>query len=161
MALREMRTEPDEILRKKSKPVTDFNERLWQLLDDMRDTLADQNGAGLAGVQVGSLRRIFLVDVGDGPIEFINPEILETSGEQTGLEGCLSFPGKWGEVTRPNFVRVRAQNRNGEWFEMEGEDLFARAVLHENDHLDGIVFLDRNCRLLDEEELDELFGGEE
>ena len=96
-----------------------------------------------------------VIDVGDGILEFINPEILETSGEQNGAEGCLSFPGEYGLVERPNYVKVRAQNRNGEWFEMEGEALFARAVCHENDHLDGVVFKDRMSRLLREDELGE------
>ena len=112
-------------------------------------------GVGLAGPQVGMLRRVFVIDVGDGILEFINPEILETSGEQNGAEGCLSFPGEYGLVERPNYVKVRAQNRSGEWFEMEGEALFARAVCHENDHLDGVVFKDRMSRLLREDELGE------
>lgn len=110
-------------------------------------------GVGLAGPQVGMLRRVFVIDVGEGILEFINPEILEISGTQNGAEGCLSFPGEYGMVERPNFVRVKAQDRNGNWFEMEGEELFARAVCHENDHLDGIVFKDRMSRILTEEEL--------
>jgi peptide deformylase len=99
------------------------------------------------------LRRVFVIDVGEGILEFVNPEILETSGTQEGAEGCLSFPGEYGMVERPNHVKVRAQNRMGEWFELEGEELLARAICHENDHLDGVVFKDRMFRLLTEEEL--------
>ena len=127
----------------------------WDLLDDMAETMYKAEGVGLAGPQVGMLRRVFVIDVGDGILEFINPEILETAGEQNGAEGCLSFPGEYGLVERPNYVKVRAQNRSGEWFEMEGEALFARAVCHENDHLDGVVFKDRMSRLLREDELGE------
>ena len=140
---------------KKCRPVTDFNQKLWDLLDDMAETMYKAEGVGLAGPQVGMLRRVFVIDVGNGILEFINPEILETSGEQNGAEGCLSFPGEYGLVERPNYVKVRAQNRSGEWFEMEGEALFARAVCHENDHLDGVVFKDRMSRLLREDELGE------
>ena len=143
------------MLHKKCRPVTDFNQKLWDLLDDMAETMYKAEGVGLAGPQVGMLRRVFVIDVGDGILEFINPEILETAGEQNGAEGCLSFPGEYGLVERPNYVKVRAQNRNGEWFEMEGEALFARAVCHENDHLDGVVFKDRMSRLLREDELGE------
>lgn len=133
--------------------MTEFNQKLWDLLDDMAETMYQAEGVGLAGPQVGMLRRVFVIDVGEGILEFINPEILETSGTQNGAEGCLSFPGEYGMVERPNFVRVKAQDRNGNWFEMEGEELFARAVCHENDHLDGIVFKDRMSRILTEEEL--------
>ena len=133
--------------------MTEFNQKLWDLLDDMAETMYQAEGVGLAGPQVGMLRRVFVIDVGEGILEFINPEILETSGTQNGAEGCLSFPGEYGMVERPNFVRVKAQDRNGNWFEMEGEGLFARAVCHENDHLDGIVFKDRMSRILTEEEL--------
>lgn len=155
MAIRNIVKDNDgyETLHKKCRPVTEFNHKLWSLLDDMAETMYQAQGVGLAGPQVGMLRRLFVIDVGDGIIEFINPEILETSGTQNGAEGCLSFPGEYGMVERPNFVRVKAQNRNGEWFEMEGEELFARAVCHENDHLDGVVFKDRMSRLLSEEEL--------
>lgn len=142
MAIRNMRTEGDDILRKKSRVVEKFDRRLWELLDDMADTLAQQNGAGLAGVQVGVLRRIFLVDVGEGPVEFINPQVLETSGSQRVLEGCLSYPGQWGMITRPDHVKVRAQDRKGRWFELEGEGLMAQAILHESGHLEGQVFKD-------------------
>ena len=156
MAIRNMRTDGDEILRQKSRPVETFDKRLWNLLDDMGDTLAQQNGVGLAGVQVGHLRRIFIIDVGEGVVEFINPQILETSGEQFVAEGCLSFPGEWGMVRRPAHVKAKAQNRQGEWFEIEGDDLLAQAICHENDHLDGVVFLDKVERKLTDKELKEL-----
>ena len=139
------------------KPVTAFDEKLHKLLDDMRDTLIDSNGVGLAAPQVGILRRIFLVDVGlDGEqiVEFINPEILETDGEQEGAEGCLSVPGRYGLVKRPYWVKVRAQDREGNWFEAEGEELIGRCFCHENDHLDGIVYTDIMERYLTDEELE-------
>ena len=162
MAIRNMRLEGDDILRKKSRPVEKFDRRLWELLDDMADTLAQQNGAGLAGVQVGVLRRVFLVDAGEGPVEFINPEILATSGSQRVLEGCLSFPGQWGMITRPNQVRIRAQDRRGRWFELEGEGLMAQAMLHENGHLDGLAFKDDpTFTPLSEEEVEAMAEGEE
>lgn len=155
MAIRNIVKDTDgyDTLRKKCRPVTEFNQKLWTLLDDMAQTMYEAQGVGLAGPQVGMLRRVFVIDVGEGILEFINPEILETSGTQNGAEGCLSFPGEYGLVERPNHVRVKAQNRNGEWFELEGEELLARAVCHENDHLDGVVFKDRMSRLLSEEEL--------
>ena len=162
MAIRNMRLEGDDILRKKSRPVEKFDRRLWELLDDMADTLAQQNGAGLAGVQVGVLRRVFLVDAGEGPVEFINPEILATSGSQRVLEGCLSYPGQWGMITRPNQVRIRAQDRRGRWFELEGEGLMAQAMLHENGHLDGLAFKDDpTFTPLSEEEAEAMAEGEE
>ena len=162
MAIRNMRLEGDDILRKKSRPVEKFDRRLWELLDDMADTLAQQNGAGLAGVQVGVLRRVFLVDAGEGPVEFINPEILATSGSQRVLEGCLSYPGQWGMITRPNQVRIRAQDRRGRWFELEGEGLMAQAMLHENGHLDGLAFKDDpTFTPLSEEEVEAMAEGEE
>ena len=155
MALRKIVTVGDPILTKVCRPVTRFDQKLAILIEDMIETMHNANGVGLAGPQVGMLRRVFVIDVGDGILEFINPEILETAGEQNGAEGCLSFPGEYGLVERPNYVKVRAQNRSGEWFEMEGEALFARAVCHENDHLDGVVFKDRMSRLLREDELGE------
>ena len=162
MAIRNMRLEGDDILRKKSRPVEKFDRRLWELLDDMADTLAQQNGAGLAGVQVGVLRRVFLVDAGEGPVEFINPEILATSGSQRVLEGCLSYPGQWGMITRPNQVRIRAQDRRGRWFELEGGGLMAQAMLHENGHLDGLAFKDDpTFTPLSEEEVEAMAEGEE
>ena len=154
MAIRNIVTIEDPVLRKKSRPVVNFDEKLWTLLDDMKETLKKADGAGLAAVQVGILRRAVIVDVGDGkPLELINPEIVETSGEQEGQEGCLSLPGKWGVVRRPEFVKVRAQNRKGQWCMFKGEDLKARCFCHEIDHLDGIVFTDRAKRMLTDEEL--------
>ena len=162
MGLRKILTDKDPALHKVCKPVTAFDGKLHKLLDDMRETLIDSNGVGLAAPQVGILRRIFLVDVGlDGNeiIEFINPEILETDGEQEGAEGCLSVPGKYGLVKRPYWVKVRAQDRYGAWFEAEGEELIGRCFCHENDHLDGIVYTQVMERFLTEEELG--YDGEE
>ena len=133
-----------------------FDRKLHQLLDDMQDTLYEANGAGLAAPQVGVLRRVGIVDVGDGPIELINPEIGATEGEQTGPEGCLSLPNEWGEVTRPMRVTVRAQNRKGKWFETTGDELCARAFCHEIDHLHGVVFTDKASRMLTQEEIEAL-----
>ena len=144
MALRKIVVQGDECLTKVCRPVTEFNPHLHQLLDDMTETLADANGAGLAAPQVGVLRRVCVVlDEGSEEfIELVNPEIVAERGEQTGLEGCLSVPGKWGIVTRPEVVRVRAQDRYGDWFEVEGEGLTARAFCHEIDHLDGKMYVD-------------------
>ena len=156
MGLRKILTDKEPALHKVCKPVTAFDGKLHKLLDDMQETLIDSNGVGLAAPQVGILRRIFLVDVGlDGNeiIEFINPEILETDGEQEGPEGCLSVPGKYGLVKRPYWVKVRAQDRYGDWFEAEGEELIGRCFCHENDHLDGIVYTQVMERFLTEEEL--------
>ncbi len=161
MALRNILTKEQPGLYKKCRPVTDFNPRLHQLLDDMRETMINANGVGLAAPQVGVLRRAVLVietNVPEGEkehiIELINPEILEVSGEQDGPEGCLSVPGEYGLVKRPMTVRVRAQDRNGEWFEAEGTGLTARCFCHEIDHLDGIVFTSKVERMLTEEELE-------
>ncbi len=143
MAIRNILKNDDPTLRKVCRPVTEFNERLWQLLDDMADTMHAAEGVGLAGPQVGILRRVFVMDLGDGVIEAINPEILSTHGKQIGQEGCLSFPNQWDDVTRPKRVKLKAQDRYGKWFIMTGEDLMARCICHETDHLDGIVFLDR------------------
>ena len=156
MGLRKILTDKDPALHKVCKPVTAFDSKLHKLLDDMRDTLIDSGGVGLAAPQVGILRRVFLVDIGEEEpeiVEFINPEILETDGEQYGPEGCLSVPGKYGLVKRPYYARVRAQDRNGEWFEAEGEELIGRCFCHENDHLDGIVYTEVMDRFLTDEEL--------
>ena len=142
MALRRIVTGDDEVLRKKCKVVTEFDERLWLLLDDMKDTLYKADGVGLAAPQVGILKRVVVIDVGDGLIELINPEIISQKGKQEGNEGCLSFPGEWGLVVRPNKVTVKAQDRYGEEFTMQGKELLARAFCHEIDHLNGIVFKD-------------------
>lgn len=142
MGIRTIRTEKEELLRKVSKPVKKFDKHLWTLLDDMKETMYMADGLGLAAPQVGVLRRVFTIDVGEGAIEFINPEILEADGEQFGEEGCLSVPNKYGNVKRPNHVKMRAQDRNGNFFEAEGEELMARAMLHEYDHLEGKLFVD-------------------
>ena len=153
MALRIIRTEEDPILRKCSRPVTKFDEKIGQILDDMKETMAKANGAGLAAVQVGMLRRIIVVDAGDGVVELVNPEIIEADGEQEGEEGCLSLPNKWAIVKRPNHVKVRAQTRTGAWRIFEGEGLKARAFCHEIDHLDGHLFIDRMEKMLTEDEV--------
>ena len=156
MGLRKILTDKDPALHKVCKPVTAFDAKLHKLLDDMAETLVDSGGVGLAAPQVGILRRIFLVDVGreeNEIVEFINPVILEMEGEQEGPEGCLSVPGKYGLVKRPYRVKVRAQDRDGEWFEAEGEELIGRCFCHENDHLDGIVYTQKMERFLTEEEL--------
>lgn len=133
----------DDILRKKSKPVDKIDDRIITLLDDMADTMYNADGVGLAAPQVGILKRVVVIDVGDGIIELINPEILWKKGEQDGEEGCLSIPGYSANVRRPARVKVKALNRNGEEIEIVGEDLLARALCHEIDHLDGILFIDR------------------
>ena len=153
MGLRRIHTTDEPALHKVCKTVTSFDWRLRKLLDDMRETLIDSNGVGLAAPQVGILKRVVLVDTGDEILELINPEMLETSGEQTGLEGCLSVPGKYGIVTRPMYAKVRAQDRNGDWYEAEGEELIARCFCHELDHLDGIVYTEKMERFLTDEEL--------
>jgi len=142
MAKRRIVLEGEETLRKKSREVTDFNEKLAQLLDDMAETMYAYDGVGLAAVQVGVLRRAVVVDTGEGRHELINPVILERKGTQTGMEGCLSFPDQWGDVTRPMWVKVKAQDRTGKEYTLEGEDLLARAICHEVDHLDGVLFVD-------------------
>lgn len=145
MALREILKFGDDALRKKCREVTAFDDKLWQLLDDMKETLQSADGVGLAAPQVGILRRAAVIDVrdGKGAIELINPVIIEKTGTQTGNEGCLSAPGEWCEVERPQCVTVKAFDRNGNEFELKGYDLLARAICHEVDHLDGILFIDR------------------
>ena len=155
MALRKIALQGEPCLTKVCRPVTDFNSRLHTLLDDLADTLADSGGVGLAAPQVGVLRRVCVVlDEEDQLIELVNPEIIRTEGEQTGLEGCLSVPGKYGEVTRPEIVRVRAQDRDGNWFEVEDEGLTARCFCHEIEHLDGHLFVEHADRLYTIEELE-------
>ena len=162
MALRKIVLQGDESLTKVCRPVTDFNSRLHTLLDDMKETLLDSGGVGLAAPQVGILRRVCVVqNEDDEVIELINPEIIYTEGEQTGLEGCLSVPGKYGIVTRPEHVVVRAQDRNGDWYEYEGEDIVARCFLHEIDHLDGHMYTEIAEKMLTPEELEELTRQEE
>lgn len=143
MALREIRLREDEALKKVCKPVTNFNERLWILLDDLYETMNHADGVGLAAPQVGILKRVAVIDTGDGKIELVNPVITKEEGTQHGSEGCLSFPGVFGEVERPMRVTCKAQDRFGKEFEITGEELLARALCHEIEHLDGKVFLDR------------------
>ena len=162
MALRKIVLQGDECLTKVCRPVSDFNSRLHTLLDDMTDTLLDSGGVGLAAPQVGILRRVCVVlNEDDEVIELVNPEIIFTDGEQTGLEGCLSVPGKYGVVTRPEVVRVRAQDRNGDFFEVEDSDLTARCFCHEIEHLDGHLFIEHTDRLMTEEELQEFIRQQE
>ena len=143
MALRKILTLGDETLYKKSRKVEKFDKKLHDILDDMAETMYNANGAGLAAVQIGILRRIVVIDTGEGLIELVNPEIIEQDGEQCGQEGCLSLPGKWGDVTRPMHVKVKACDRNGKLFETEGEGLLARAFCHETEHLDGHLFIEK------------------
>ena len=153
MGLRKILTDKDPALHKVCKPVEVFDKKLHKLLDDMRDTLEEANGVGLAAPQVGILRRVVIVDTGEEILELVNPVMLETDGEQVGAEGCLSVPGKYGLVKRPYIAKVRAQDRDGEWYEVEGEELIARCFCHELDHLDGIVYTQVMERFLTEEEL--------
>lgn len=143
MALREIRKEGDPVLRKVCKEVKVITPRTRTLVEDMIDTMYKADGCGLAAPQVGILKRIVVIDVGDGPIVMINPVILEATGEQTGNEGCLSLPGLVGTVTRPNYVKVAATDENGQSYELEGTELLARAICHECDHLDGILYRDK------------------
>ena len=156
MGIRKILTDKDPALHKVCKEVEVFDKKLHKLLDDMAETLEEAQGVGLAAPQVGILRRVVIVDTGDQILELINPTMLETSGEQIGAEGCLSVPGQYGLVKRPNYAKVRAQDRNGLWFEAEGEELIARCFCHELDHLDGIVYTQVMDRILTEEELEEL-----
>ena len=143
MALRTIRILGDPVLGKVCKEVKEVNDKITELIDDMLETMYEANGVGLAAPQVGILKRIVVMDIGEGPIVMINPQILETSGEQTGDEGCLSYPGKAGKVTRPNYVKARFQNEDMEWCEMEGTELLARCICHELDHLDGHMYTER------------------
>ena len=168
MALRNILTEENPALRKVCRPYTDFNDRLHELLDDMKETLSQANGVGLAAPQVGILRRACIVmetNVPEGEseyfIELVNPEIIERNGEQEGGEGCLSLPEQYGIVKRPNHVKVRAQDRNGNFFEVEGDGLTARCFCHEIDHLDGVLFTDRASRMLSDKEIQEMYSGDD
>lgn len=159
MAIRNIVKEGDPILKKRSRPVFKFDEKLWTLLDDMKETLDKAQGAGLAAVQVGVLRNVVIVNIDDGKglMELINPSIVEKSKETiTAVEGCLSFPGKWAAVKRPGTVVVRAQNREGKWCLYKGEGLRARCFCHEIDHLKGKVFLDRSLKMYTDEEFRQL-----
>ena len=157
MAKRIIRLSTDEILRKKCKPVKEITPNVLTLLDDMAETMYDANGVGLAAPQVGVLKRIVVIDIGEGLFELINPELLDPIGSQIDHEGCLSIPGNSALVERPNYVKVKALNRNGEEIIVEGKELMARALCHETDHLDGILYIDK--ALPDEE--DEISEGEE
>ncbi len=153
MGLRKILTDKDPALHKVCKPVTSFDRKLHKLLDDMAETLEEANGVGLAAPQVGILRRVVVVDTGEEILELVNPTLVETDGEQVGAEGCLSVPGKYGLVKRPYYAKVRAQDRDGNWYEVEGEELIGRCFCHELDHLDGIVYTEVMERFLTEEEL--------
>ena len=162
MALRKIVLQGDECLTKVCRPVTEFNQRLHTLIDDMKETLLDSGGVGLAAPQVGVLRRVCVVmNEDEDIIELVNPEIIAAEGEQTGLEGCHSIPGKSGIVTRPYTVRVRAQDRDGNFFEVEDEELTARCFCHEIEHLDGHLFVEHTDHLMTEEELEEYMNQQE
>lgn len=153
MGIRKILTDAEPVLHKVCRPVETFDRKLHTLLDDMKETLIEANGVGLAAPQVGILRRVVIVDTGEEILELVNPELIETDGEQEGAEGCLSVPGKYGLVERPYYAKVRAQDRDGNWFEVEGEELIARCFCHELDHLDGILYTQVMERFLTEEEL--------
>ena len=162
MAIRTILTEGEPALTKKCHPVTKFDGKLADLLDDLKETLAQANGLGLAAPQVGILRRaVIVVDGDDQMLELVNPEILDQKGEQDGLEGCLSVPGKWGYVKRPEWVKVKAQDRTGQWFEVEGTGMTARCFCHELAHLDGHLYVELTDRLYTGEELDAMMAEEE
>ena len=164
MAIRRIITQGDARLRKKCRQVTDFNRRLHDLLGELRETLGEAQGAGLAAPQVGILRRaVIVLDDDEQMLELVNPEVLEQSGEQTAPEGCLSVPGKWGMVTRPSYVKIRAQDRFGNWLEMEREGLTARCFCHEIEHLDGHLYVEHIDHFLSDEELEAYYEehGEE
>ena len=161
MALRNILTDGEPTLMKTARPVTRFDHRLHDLLDDLADTMEEANGVGLAAPQVGVLRRVAVVCDGEEVIELVNPEIIAQSGEQSGPEGGLSVPGRYGIVTRPNVVRVRAQDREGHWFEVEGEELLARGFCHELEHLDGHLYTERVERYPTDEEIEEMMREEQ
>ncbi len=160
MALRKIMTDKEPQLHQVCRPVTEFNGRLHRLLDDMLETLEEAQGAGLAAPQVGILRRVVVIDIDDEVLELVNPVILETSGEQEGPEGCLSVPGKWGLVKRPYYVKVKAQDRYGDWFEVEGEELLARCFCHELEHLDGHLYTEKMSRWMTDEEVQAYYDEE-
>ncbi|MCR6596672.1 peptide deformylase [Bacillus halotolerans] len=160
MAVKKVVTHPAEVLETPAETVTVFDKKLKKLLDDMYDTMLEMDGVGLAAPQIGILKRAAVVDIGDesGRIDLVNPEILEQSGEQTGVEGCLSFPGVYGDVTRADYVKVRAYNRQGKPFILEARGFFARAVQHEMDHLDGVLFTSKISKYYTEDELADMEG---
>lgn len=162
MTIREILTDEDPVLHKRCHPVTQFDDRLADLIDDMRATLSDAGGAGLAAPQVGILRRVVvLIDENDEMLELVNPELISQEGEQNGLEGCLSVPGLWGYVKRPMRAKVKAQDRKGNWFEAEGEGIVARCFCHELEHLDGHVFTEHVDRIYTSEEVERIMEEEE
>ncbi len=162
MAIRTILTEGDPALNKVCHPVTKFDDKLADLLDDLKETLAKANGLGLAAPQVGILRRaVIVVDDNGEMLELVNPEIVDQKGEQDGLEGCLSVPGKWGYVKRPEWVKVKAQDRSGNWFEVDGKDVTARCFCHELGHLDGHLYVELTDRLYTNEELDAMAQEDE
>lgn len=156
MAYRQIRIDGDEVLRKKSRPVEKIDKKILTIIEDMADTMYKADGVGLAAPQIGILKRIVTIDVGDGLIEMINPEILEQSGEQDGPEGCLSLPGTTGEVKRPAYVKAKYTNPSGETVIIEGKDLLARCICHEIDHLDGILYKDKAHKMYTQEELNNM-----
>lgn len=160
MALRNIVVEGDDILLKKCRKIEKFDKKLWDLLDDLGDTLKESDGVGLAAPQVGILKRCTVIDIGEGLHEFVNPEIIETYGEQEVSEGCLSCPGEYGIIIRPKYVKAKAFDRFGNEFEIEAEDFMAQAICHEFDHLDGILFKSKVERMLTEEELQEMRKAE-
>lgn len=161
MALRKIITVGHPTLKKRARPVERFDDRLGLLLDDMKETLVQANGVGLAAPQVAILRRICIVDNGEELLELVNPEILEQSGEQDGLEGCLSVPETYGYVKRPNYVKIKAQDRHGVWHEYEGEELVARCFCHEIDHLDGHIYTEKAYHMLTDEEYEAMMSEAE
>ncbi len=156
MAIRQIVKEGDNVLSKKCRVVEKFDDRLATLIDDMIETLYLSKGVGLAAPQVGILKRVVVIDVGEGLIELVNPKIIAFSGEQEGLEGCLSCPGEWGITRRPEYVKVKAQDRFGNEFTVDGHELLAKAFCHELDHLEGILFKEKALRMLTPEEIDEM-----
>ena len=154
MALRKIVNKSDDILRKKCKPVVNFDEKLSILLDDMAETMYKANGVGLAAPQVGILRRVVVVDVGEGLLELVNPEIIKSKGSQRGIEGCLSCPDDWGYVVRPDEIIVKAQDRTGKFIQLKLKEFFARAVCHELDHLEGQLFIDIADEMVDPDEIE-------
>ncbi|HEY5585863.1 MAG TPA: peptide deformylase [Ruminiclostridium sp.] len=156
MAYREIRKDGDEVLRKKSRAVEAINEKIFLLIEDMADTMYKSDGVGLAAPQIGILKRIVVIDVGDGLFEMINPVILEQRGEQDGIEGCLSMPGTSGEVKRPMNVKAKYKDVNGEMVTIEAEGLFARAICHELDHLDGILYKDKAHKMYTKKEIEDM-----
>jgi len=157
LTIRSIVKSPNEVLTKRAKPITNFDQTLATLLNDMFETMLEADGVGIAAPQVGESVRVAIVDLGEGQdiIEMVNPEVLQTEGSVIDIEGCLSFPELYGEVERPFYVRIKAQERNGTWYELEAEDYEARAILHEIDHLDGILFDSKIIRIIDPSELEE------